>query len=139
MFSSFLRPKPRLVRAVHCGSGWPFNLATSTALTSHASKFVGHASILPNLDHLPDFLAHAKSLPGRKRATHFMYAYRTDSGSGSHDGGERGAGEKLERLLELRDAKNVIVLVVRWYGGVKLGSERWKCISDVAKQALDQL
>ena len=58
---------------------------------------------------------------------------------GSVSGGESGAGERLERLIEMSaDCKerDVILVVYRWYGGVKLGSERWKCISGVAKEAL---
>jgi len=59
--------------------------------------------------------------------------------SGSVSGGESGAGERLERLLELSPGckdRNVVLVVYRWYGGVKLGSDRWKCISSVAKEAL---
>ncbi|KAF9240384.1 ribosomal protein S5 domain 2-type protein [Melanogaster broomeanus] len=128
-----------IARSVHHlpNPSWPHELAASSSLSSHASKFLAYASTLPHPAHLPNFLTYLKALPSHKRATHFMYAYRTASGSAAHDGGERGAGERLERLLELRDVKNVVVVVVRWYGGVKIGSERWKCISEVAKQALD--
>ena len=59
--------------------------------------------------------------------------------SGSVSGGESGAGDRLERLLELSASckgRDVVLVVYRWYGGVKLGSERWKCISDVSKEAL---
>lgn len=56
--------------------------------------------------------------------------------TGSCDGGEAGAGERLSRLLELGKCEDVVVVVYRWYGGVKLGSDRWKCISGVAKEAL---
>lgn len=54
----------------------------------------------------------------------------------SSDGNESGAGERLVRLLELAKCENVIVMVFRWYGGVKIGSDRWKCISGTAKEAL---
>ncbi|KAH7883146.1 ribosomal protein S5 domain 2-type protein [Phlebopus sp. FC_14] len=118
---------------------WPHSLAASAVLSSHGSRFIAYASPLPLPDLVPDFLAHAKSLPALRRATHLMYAYRTPTASGSHDGGERGAGERLHRLLHLRQENNVLVLVARWYGGVKLGPQRWKCISQVAKEALDNL
>jgi len=73
-----------------------------------------------------------------------MYAYRivTDPLKpsikiiGQNDGGEKGSGERLSRLLEALACENVIVVVSRWYGGVKLGSDRWKLISSVAKEAL---
>lgn len=54
----------------------------------------------------------------------------------SSDGGESGAGEKLLKLLELGGYKGVIVVVYRWYGGVKLGSGRWKFILGLANDAL---
>ncbi|CAL1710559.1 unnamed protein product [Somion occarium] len=107
----------------------------------------------------------ARTYPGIKRATHCMYAWRVRAStsrsststspsrpskgstdvqppistsilSGSCDGNESGAGERLSRLLELGGYENVIVIVHRWYGGVKLGSDRWKCISGAAKEAL---
>ena len=77
-----------------------------------------------------------------------MYAWRLRSAAqsregaallyGSSNGGEAGAGERLERLLELGKCENVVVVVFRWYGGVKLGSDRWRCISGVAKEALER-
>lgn len=73
-----------------------------------------------------------------KKATHpAMYAYRTPASSAYFDDGEAGAGERLARLLEFSTTHNGhIVVVTRWYGGVPLGSARWKRISEVAKQAL---
>jgi hypothetical protein len=55
---------------------------------------------------------------------------------GDSDGNENGAGERLARLLELSGCTNVVVVVWRWYGGVQLGSDRWRRISEVAKVAL---
>lgn len=93
------------------------------------------------MDALLDYL---KTLPRMKRATHHMYAYRiTTSTSGTpiyghHDGGESGSGERLARLLELSACEDTAVVVSRWYGGVKLGSDRWKRTSQVAKSALQR-
>ncbi|KAI8984856.1 hypothetical protein BD414DRAFT_372712, partial [Trametes punicea] len=104
---------------------------------------------------LPRLLAdlHDKE-PRTRRASHVMYAWRLRSHLstasqaanfapgpvlyGSSSGGEAGAGKRLERLLELSNCEDVIVVVFRWYGGVKLGPERWKCISSVAKEALER-
>jgi putative IMPACT (imprinted ancient) family translation regulator len=73
-----------------------------------------------------------------------MYAYRSKEKNnemervacGQNDGGESGSGDRLARLLELSNCDEVIVVVSRWYGGTKLGSDRWKHISQVAKEAL---
>lgn len=101
---------------------------------------------------LSHFLSSLDALPRVKRASHRMYAYRlaavaTGQGQkegstpvqplhGQDDGGESGSGQKLARLLELNDCQNVCLVVFRWYGGVPLGSDRWKRISAVAKEAL---
>ncbi|OSD01943.1 hypothetical protein PYCCODRAFT_458574 [Trametes coccinea BRFM310] len=103
---------------------------------------------------VPTLLAYLnESEPRTRRATHAMYAWRTRGHPlaalrttpstdpvmcGSSNGGEAGAGERLERLLELGKCEDVVIIVFRWYGGVKLGSERWKCISSVAKAALER-
>lgn len=72
-----------------------------------------------------------------KKATHrAMYAYRTSISHSHFDDGESGAGERLARLLEHNSAHNQVIVVTRWYGGIPLGSTRWKRISEVAKQAL---
>ena len=42
----------------------------------------------------------------------------------------------MSKLLELSDCNNVVVVVSRWYGGVKLGADRWRLISSVAKEAV---
>ena len=74
-----------------------------------------------------------------------MYAWRVNPDAsrpsshklvGQNDGGERGSGERLSRLLELMECEDVVVVVSRWYGGVPLGSDRWRIISGVAKEAL---
>ncbi|KAI0637546.1 hypothetical protein C8Q77DRAFT_373994 [Trametes polyzona] len=114
----------------------------------------GNISAAMKSEVVPSLLAHLQGVePRTRRASHAMYAWRarlrsptpTKSGPayagtllcGSSNGGEAGAGERLERLLELSHCEGVIVVVFRWYGGVKLGSDRWKCISTVAKEALE--
>ena len=52
---------------------------------------------------------------------------------------EPASGSILERLLELNHHSDVVVVVYRWYGGVKIGGERWRCISNVASEALREL
>lgn len=49
------------------------------------------------------------------------------------DDGEIGAGPKLLNLLELMKAKNVMVIVTRWYGGIHLGADRFKHICNLAR------
>ncbi|CCM01924.1 uncharacterized protein FIBRA_03997 [Fibroporia radiculosa] len=138
---------------------WLDVVSSSSTLVHLKSTFTAYASRYPSLgegstatpeDVVADFITHlSHTFPRTKRATHAMWAWRRNgyidaaasaSGSpatfGCSDGGEAGAGERLSRLLELSRCKDVIVVVYRWYGGVQLGSQRWKCISTVAKEAL---
>ncbi|KAG7449761.1 ribosomal protein S5 domain 2-like protein [Guyanagaster necrorhizus] len=124
-------------------SRWPRPIYASERITIHKSTFLAHATEIRDGDMVPEFIDHLTSLPQLKRATHCMYAYRVSSEStklslGQQDGGESGAGDHLARLLELSRCENVVVVVSRWYGGVQLGSERWRRISEVAKDALNK-
>jgi hypothetical protein len=133
------------------GTAWPHLIGSSDLITSKRSVFLAHASALPSSTSLASFISylrthdpHASRL---KRATHRMTAWRLSSSDssqrvqgGEDDGGERGAGDWLARLVDsipLNRRKDGVALVVwRWYGGTPLGGERWRCISSVAKEAL---
>ncbi|KAF8895705.1 ribosomal protein S5 domain 2-type protein [Gymnopilus junonius] len=126
---------------------WEYPIYASDRVRERKSTFVAHATNLPTPSALGQFLDHLTSLPALKRATHCMYAWRivpdpsrpsSHKLLGQNDGGEKGSGERLSRLLEAMDCENVIVVVSRWYGGVPLGSDRWRIISSVAKEALHQ-
>ena len=129
---------------------WPHPIASSSILVRSKSTFEAFASNLPPRrthgaaqdDAQEDagrFIAHLKATVSRtRRSTHAMWAWRRASGeSRADDGGEASAGERLERLLEASPDADVVLVVFRWYGGVPLGSQRWKCISQVAKEALE--
>ncbi|KAI0687224.1 hypothetical protein C8Q76DRAFT_760277 [Earliella scabrosa] len=145
---------------------WEWRVAASDRLVLLKSTFQAFATSIPaslipeqarvaawmKSEAVPRFLTHLRDVePRTGRASHDMYAWRvrptsTPAGSpssamvlyGSSNGGEAGAGERLERLLELGNCEGVILVVFRWYGGVKLGSDRWRCISSVAKEALER-
>lgn len=40
------------------------------------------------------------------------------------DDGEAAAGGRIAHLMQLMEVVNVLVVVSRWYGGVKLGPDR---------------
>ncbi|PIA15595.1 UPF0029-domain-containing protein [Coemansia reversa NRRL 1564] len=75
------------------------------------------------------------------QATHNILAYRIrlDGDSISQDNdddGETAAGKRLGHLLQMLGAENIMVVVTRWYGGTHLGPDRFKLISNAARQAL---
>ena len=74
-------------------------------------------------------------------ATHNIVAYRISNERKNivqdcDDDGETAAGRRLLHLLQILDAKNVVVVVSRWYGGILLGPDRFKHINNVARQLL---
>jgi putative IMPACT (imprinted ancient) family translation regulator len=91
-------------------------------------------------------------------ATHNVFAYRflaaaparagADSGGGGpatpliahhdcDDDGETAAGTRLAEMLRLMGAEGVAMVVSRWFGGVKLGPDRFKLICGVARALLE--
>lgn len=104
---------------------------------------IGHAASVHSMDHvnwvLAELLLNDKKVA---RATHNMIAYRfwDDEKScfvaDNDDDGEKGSGMKLAALLELSESQNCIVVVSRWFGGVKLGPSRFKYIANAAREAL---
>jgi hypothetical protein len=116
-------------------------------LTSHEpiveKKSIFQAHVCRNATSVDDVDATLKILAESRKfreATHNILAYRIEHGStfwqDFDDDGETAAGGRLLRVLQLSDARNVVVVVSRWYGGVKLGPKRFQVINTVALDAL---
>ena len=94
-----------------------------------------------NKDDIKIFLGKTKNIKNHHKATHHSWAVRI-----SHDGviyesknddGETGAGQVILRILQKKNMIHTIVCVTRWYGGIKLESDRFKHIQDAVIYALD--
>jgi hypothetical protein len=124
------------------------NWTASSPLTVQKSTFLAHAapcsSRLEALSHISHLLSSSKKLAA---ATHNITAYRVRQPASStnintafiqdcDDDGESAAGGRLLHLLQLMQCEDVVVVVSRWYGGVKLGGERFRCIGNVAREVL---
>ena len=82
------------------------------------------------------------------RAAHNMVAYRIATGGGNagaevqmndnDDDGESGAGSNMAHVMEMMGVNNVLVVVTRWYGGILLGPDRFKHISNCTRDILEQ-
>lgn len=57
-------------------------------------------------------------------ATHNCWAYRIGQKYGTHDDGEPSgtAGRPILQAIERQNFDSVLVLVIRWFGGIKLGA-----------------
>ncbi len=88
------------------------------------SKFIAYLLPLNKEEEFKPILANLRK--EHKKARHIVYAYRVDMKSKSCDDGEpKGtAGHPLLELLYKKDINNVALLVVRYFGGTKLGAGR---------------
>ena len=88
------------------------------------SKFIAYLIPLQNEEDFKPLLANLRK--EHKKARHIVYAYRVDMKSKSCDDGEpKGtAGHPLLELLYKKDLTDVALLVVRYFGGTKLGAGR---------------
>ena len=55
------------------------------------------------------------------------------------DDGESGAGLVIVRMLEREGLTDHLIVVTRWYGGVKLGGDRFRRVQDCVKAYLDDM
>ena len=64
------------------------------------------------------------------RATHNTWAAILPDGPAKGDDGEAGAGALILRMLQRDGLSGHIIVVTRWYGGVKLGGDRFRRVAD---------
>lgn len=116
--------------------------STGAPIIDRKSTFQGHVAQVFNRDDVLSAMQQLKLNTKIERATHNMYAYRINDGNvwlqDCDDDGESQAGSRLLHLLQVIEAKNVLVVVSRWYGGVHLGSARFKHINNAARQVLEE-
>ena len=88
------------------------------------SKFIAYLIPLNKEEDFKPILADLRK--EHKKARHIVYAYRVGMKSKSCDDGEpKGtAGHPLLELLYKKDLVDVALLVVRYFGGTKLGAGR---------------
>lgn len=71
------------------------------------------------------------------KATHNSWGVLLPEGPVKNDDGESGAGMVILRMLEREDLQGHIVVVTRWYGGRKLGGDRFRRVQDAVRYYLD--
>ena len=75
-------------------------------------------------------------------ATHISCAYRLENAVGpfhqeGHDDREFGIGRAILRVVKRKELKNICVYIVRYFGGVKLGTRRFKIAEMLTESAID--
>ena len=100
----------------------PFTLAAAYTYEEDIkkSRFQALAAVVENEQQVKEFLVQHKDLS----ATHQCWAWKIGHTVRFNDDGEPSgtAGRPILATIEGNELTNVIVLVNRWYGGVKLGT-----------------
>lgn len=84
------------------------------------SRFITHAAPIGSVEEAQAFLARMSD----PAATHNCWAWKLGAQYRSSDDGEPGgtAGRPILAAIEAQDCDQVVVLVIRWYGGIQLGT-----------------
>lgn len=74
------------------------------------------------------------------KATHNTWAALLSDGTPlKGDDGESGAGLVIVRMLEREGLTDHLIVVTRWYGGVKLGGDRFRRVQDCVNAYLEAM
>ena len=86
------------------------------------SKFIGYYYELDSIEDVQEILNSLKI--EHKKARHIPYAYKFENTAKKSDDKEPSgtAGTPLYNLLEMNNLNNKLLVVVRYFGGVKLGA-----------------
>lgn len=86
------------------------------------SRFITRLVKITKKDEVEDILNNVKK--EYPKATHYCYAYIVNDYKKANDDGEPGgtAGMPILNVLEKEDMTSVIAIVVRYFGGIKLGA-----------------
>ncbi len=90
-------------------------------ITIKNSKFIGIIKHVESKDDVRNIL---KGLKDKyNNATHYCYAFTLINDKGFSDDGEpnKTAGVPILKVIESEDLVNVLVVVIRYFGGIKLG------------------
>ncbi|MCD6579420.1 YigZ family protein [bacterium] len=100
------------------------------------SKFLGVLLSLKDIENIKEIIKTIKKGKRFSKGDHYIYAYKAGSKISKNDDGEKGAGKILVDLIRNSSLDNILILVIRWYGGKHLGSMRFKIIKNIALELL---
>lgn len=108
-------------------------------LTDRGSRYAVSGGIVSSRDDVDALLADLKSDKSYAKATHNTWAAVLPTGALKVDDGESGAGMVILRMMERAGISNHVIIVTRWYGGKKLGGDRFRRVQDATRDYLDHL
>lgn len=109
-------------------------------LRDRGSRYAGAAGVVTSPAEIDRFLAALRNRRKFDKATHHSWAVVLSQGGPlKNDDGEAGAGAVILKMLEREGLLDRIVVVTRWYGGVRLGGDRFAHIVTCTRAVLAAL
>ncbi len=95
---------------------------TENEIVINKSRFIAILSPVSQVEEVELYLEEAKEM--YPNATHYCYGYIIDAYKKASDDGEpsKTAGMPILNVLEKNDLNHILAIVVRYFGGVKLGA-----------------
>lgn len=112
-------------------------------ITDRGSKYSVSGGKVKNREDIKKIIKKLKTNKKYLKATHNSWASRI-----SHEGrifevknddGETGAGNVILRILQRENIVDTIVIVTRWFGGIKLQGDRFKHVQDATKYFVEKM
>lgn len=112
----------------------------NAVLTDRGSKYAVSGAKVTSRKDIQSVLKLLKKDKKFAKATHNTWAaLLEEEGPIKSDDGESGAGRIILQMLEGADLKNHVVIVTRWYGGTKLGGDRFRRVQDCVRFYLKEM
>ncbi|WP_170409688.1 YigZ family protein [Ruegeria atlantica] len=108
-------------------------------LTDRGSKYAVSGASVATRGDVDAVLQELKSDKSYAKATHNTWAAVLPTGALKADDGESGAGMVILRMLERAGLDGHVVIVTRWYGGKKLGGDRFRRVQDATRAYLEHV
>lgn len=106
-------------------------------LTDRGSRYAVSGAPVTSRAEIDAVLAELRADRAYARATHNTWAAVLPTGALKADDGESGAGMVILRMLERAGVRDHVVVVTRWYGGKKLGGDRFRRVQDCVRAYLE--
>ncbi|ANP38255.1 MULTISPECIES: YigZ family protein [Rhodobacterales] len=106
-------------------------------LTDRGSRYAVTGARVTSRAEVDAVLAALKTDRAYAKATHNTWAAMLPTGALKADDGESGAGMVILRMMEREGLQDHLIIVTRWYGGKKLGGDRFRRVQDAVRAYLN--
>jgi putative IMPACT (imprinted ancient) family translation regulator len=108
-------------------------------VTDRGSRYAVSGAVVQDRAEITAVLGVLKSDRAYAKATHNTWAAILPTGALKADDGESGAGMVILRMLERAGVTGHVIIVTRWYGGKKLGGDRFRRVQDCVRAYLEAM